>query len=102
MTEYSMITDVKTVTDTDFVAAGSAVFTNYPFSETAEGDDNMWDYEFSNNIESNVQTVDIVNTRLQNLPSTGGTGTAVAFAVSAGLAATTGGIVVAAKKKENK
>lgn len=98
MTSYSIITESKASNGSAWEAAGSAVYTN-TIDEDAVSED---DGSVTNNVSSNVTTVDIVNSKIQTLPSTGGAGTAMAFAVSAGLAAATGGIVVTAKKKSRK
>lgn len=95
MTSYSIITESKASNGSAWESAGSAVYTN-TIAENAISEE---DGSVTNNVASNVTTVDIVNSKIQTLPSTGGAGTAMAFVVSAGLAAATGGIVVTAKKK---
>lgn len=97
MESYSVVTQMKASNGTAWEDAGSAVYTNTIADDAVAADGSV-----TNNVASNVTTVDIVNTKIQSLPSTGGAGTAMAFAVSAGLAATAGGITVSAKKKARK
>jgi hypothetical protein len=97
MSEYSIVTQVKTVNSSVWEDAGSAVYTNDLNNVNIADDGSV-----ENSLTSVVTPMEVVNSRLQTMPSTGGAGTAMAFAISAGLAATTGGIVVTAKKKSRK
>lgn len=95
MTQYSVNTQVKTVGDSDWVDAGSVAYRNTISEDTVQADGSV-----VNDIVTMQTTVtEIINTRIATLPSTGGAGTMMAFAVSAGLACTTGGIVILGKKK---
>lgn len=97
MTEYSMVFQYKASNGTEWANAGSMTYTNTIAADAVKADGDV-----QNDIAVNGTTTDVVNSRIQNLPSTGGAGTAMAFAVSAGLAATAGGIAVTAKKKASK
>jgi hypothetical protein len=97
MTEYSIVFESKASNGTEWAAAGSAVYTNTIADDAVAADGSV-----TNDLASAVTTADVVNTKIQSLPSTGGAGTAMAFGVSAVLAGTAGGIAVTAKKKARK
>lgn len=97
MTEYSMTFQSKASNATEWEDAGAMVYTNTIADDAVQADGDV-----VNDIATAGTTTDVVNTKIQVLPSTGGAGVAMAFGVSAALAATAGGIAVTAKKKSNK
>jgi hypothetical protein len=97
MTNYTMTTTVKEMNSDEWKAAGSAKFTNTIIADAVAEDGSV-----TNNIATEVNTVDVVNSKIWQLPSTGGTGIALALGVSAILAITTGGLVMTAKRKSRK
>lgn len=97
MKEYSMTFQSKASNSTEWKNEGAMVYTNTIAADAVQDDGDV-----VNDIATAGTTTDVVNTKIQQLPSTGGAGVAMAFGVSAALAATAGGIAVTAKKKSNK
>lgn len=94
MTEYKITTSVKKVNSTEWVEAKEAKFTNTVAADAVADDGSV-----TNNIAKTQETTDVVNSKIWQLPSSGGAGITVALGVSAVLAMTAGGLVVTAKRK---
>lgn len=89
MTKYTVTTSVKdtSVDNSDWKDAGTATYTN-TISDTAKASATTGDGQITNNINaSSVTPIEIVDVKLQTLPSTGAAGTlGLTAAAAAGMA----------------
>lgn len=88
MKEYSVMTSVKdtSIDRGDWKTAGSATYTN-TISDTATASAKTGDGQVTNNIASTVTPMEVVDVKLQTLPSTGAAGTlGLTAAAAAGMA----------------
>lgn len=96
--EYSITTQYKDVTTgSDWADAGNAVYTNNLVSADVTEETGR----VTNSVSEVITPMEVVDTRLQSLPSTGASGTIVITLVAAAGMAAFLGIYLNGKKKEN-